>query len=178
MQFYAVTQGLPFWVNVADSCISADKKALAFWYGSTLIRTGEYTLLQFYICQMAILMGAQGAGQAFSFAPDMTKAKSATAEVSRLLDHEPEIDIWKADGNHVNVLEAGHIQFNDISFTYPSRSSPKMAEEADLVRKKWSSKMSVLKYQLGNMLRWLDLPVVVSQRSLLSSRDSMTRHRA
>jgi len=70
---------------------------------------------------MAILMGAQGAGQSFSFAPDMTKAKSATVEVSRLLDHQPDIDIWNDDGYPVNVLQESDIQFQDVSFTYPSR---------------------------------------------------------
>ena len=83
---------------------------------------------------MAILMGAQGAGQAFSFAPDMTKAKSATVEVSRLLDHKPEIDIWKDDGHHVDVLPEGNIRLQEISFTYPSRFAH-ILTVANLVRK-------------------------------------------
>ena len=70
---------------------------------------------------MAILFGAQGAGQFLSFAPDISKAISATINVTRLLEHEPDIDVWNKDGKAMDRLETGHIEFRDVYFSYPSR---------------------------------------------------------
>ncbi|OAL75663.1 hypothetical protein A7D00_1263 [Trichophyton violaceum] len=47
--------------------------ALVFWYSSTLLATGEYTLTQCFICFSALVTGAQTAGAVFNFAPDMSK---------------------------------------------------------------------------------------------------------
>lgn len=71
---------------------------------------------------MAIIFGSQGAAQSFSFAPDMTQAKSAAIDVMRLLEHEPDIDIWRMDGRRVSDLGEGGISFKNVSFSYPSRS--------------------------------------------------------
>src|SRR6266496_2413434 len=92
-----------------------------FWYGSTLIRTGEYNITQFFVCLMAIIFGSQGAGQSFSLAPDMSQAKSATIDVTRLLEHEPEIDVWSEKGCRLDSPLEGRIEFNDVYFCYPSR---------------------------------------------------------
>lgn len=70
---------------------------------------------------MTITFGAQGAGQFFSFAPDMTKATSATANVARLLEHEPDIDERSQEGKQVDQLERGSIEFQNVCFSYPSR---------------------------------------------------------
>ena len=92
-----------------------------FWYGSTLLRSGEYSIIQFFVCMMAVVFGAQGAGQFFSFAPDITKATSATVNVTRLLEHIPDIDVWSKEGKSVEQLEAGHIEFKNVVFSYPTR---------------------------------------------------------
>jgi ATP-binding cassette, subfamily B (MDR/TAP), member 1 len=76
---------------------------------------------------MAVVFGAQGAGQMFSFAPDVTKATSATINVTRLLEHEPEIDVWSKDGKSVEQLESGHIEFRNVHFSYPTRYAHKFA---------------------------------------------------
>jgi ATP-binding cassette subfamily B (MDR/TAP) protein 1 len=70
---------------------------------------------------MAVVFGAQGAGQFFSFAPDITKATSATVNVTRLLEHVPEIDVWSKEGKSVEQLEGGHIEFKNVTFSYPTR---------------------------------------------------------
>jgi ATP-binding cassette, subfamily B (MDR/TAP), member 1 len=70
---------------------------------------------------MAVVFGAQGAGQFFSFSPDITKAISATVNVTRLLEHEPDIDVWSKDGKAVEHLESGHIEFRNVQFAYPTR---------------------------------------------------------
>jgi ATP-binding cassette subfamily B (MDR/TAP) protein 1 len=70
---------------------------------------------------MAVVFGAQGAGQFFSFAPDITKATSATLHVTRLLEHTPDIDVWSKQGQPVEHLEEGRIEFKNVYFTYPTR---------------------------------------------------------
>ena len=75
---------------------------------------------------MAVVFGAQGAGQFFSFAPDVTKATSATINVTRLLEREPEIDVWSKDGKSVEQLESGHIEFKNVHFSYPTRYAHKI----------------------------------------------------
>lgn len=94
--------------------------ALGFWYGGTLIGSGEYSMFQFFICFSAIIFGAQSAGTIFSFAPDMGKAKQASRELKRLFDRQPEIDTWSQDGATVDHVE-GTIEFRDVHFRYPTR---------------------------------------------------------
>ncbi|KAI9807261.1 MAG: GTPase-activating protein [Piccolia ochrophora] len=94
--------------------------ALGFWYGGTLIASGEYTMLQFFICFSAVIFGAQSAGTIFSFAPDMGKAKQAASELKKLFDLKPAIDSWSSDGDKVEHME-GTIEFRDVHFRYPTR---------------------------------------------------------
>ena len=95
--------------------------ALVFWYGSTLLKTREYTIIEFFVVEMAVILGVSGAGQSFSFAPDITQAKSAALDVARLLDHTPEIDVWSDKGIKVDSLQHGQIEFRNVYFRYPSR---------------------------------------------------------
>ena len=74
-----------------------------------------------FVCLMTVTFGAQGAGQFLSFAPDASKAKSATENVIRLLEHEPDIDVWNKDGKAVDKLESGCIEFRNVYFSYPTR---------------------------------------------------------
>ena len=94
--------------------------ALGFWYGGTLISTGEYTMLQFFICFSAVIFGAQSAGTIFSFAPDMGKAKQAANELKILFDRKPVIDSWSQDGERITDV-TGTIEFRDVHFRYPTR---------------------------------------------------------
>jgi ATP-binding cassette, subfamily B (MDR/TAP), member 1 len=68
-----------------------------------------------------VIFGAQGVGQFFSFAPDITKATSATVNVTRLLEHQPDIDVWSKDGKSLEQVESGRIEFKNVHFTYPTR---------------------------------------------------------
>jgi ATP-binding cassette, subfamily B (MDR/TAP), member 1 len=94
--------------------------ALGFWYGGTLIGSGEYSLFQFFVCFSAVIFGAQSAGTVFSFAPDMGKAKHAAEQLKTLFDRKPTIDTWSTDGDNVDHIE-GTIEFRDVHFRYPTR---------------------------------------------------------
>ena len=65
---------------------------------------------------MTVMFGAQGVGQFFSFSPDLTKATSATVNVTRLLEHKPDIDVLSREGKAVEQLEAGRIEFQNVHF--------------------------------------------------------------
>lgn len=106
---YALSQSLMF------LCI-----ALGFWYGGTLIGSGEYTLFQFFICFSEIIFSVQSAGTVFSFAGDMGKAKNAAADLRKLFDRKPKVDSWSTDGEKMEHME-GAIEFRDVHFRYPTR---------------------------------------------------------
>lgn len=72
---YALSQSLGYLCN-----------GFAFWYGGTLISSREYDLFRFFICFAAVIFGAQAAGQVFSRAPDIGKAKNAALDIKKLFD--------------------------------------------------------------------------------------------
>ncbi|KAF4634705.1 hypothetical protein G7Y89_g3398 [Cudoniella acicularis] len=96
--------------------------ALAYWYGSTLLADHEYTLLQFFICFAALITGSQIAGSIFSYAPDMSKAMHAAAELKSLFEKQPAIDTWSNAGDPVvKEKSRGQIELRNVSFVYPTR---------------------------------------------------------
>ncbi|KAI9662049.1 MAG: GTPase-activating protein [Alyxoria varia] len=96
--------------------------ALGFWYGGTLLGRYEYTMEQFFICFTAVIFGAQSAGTIFSFAPDMSKAKNAAAELKFLSDRKPPIDVASSSGSSVDDGSVkGYLSFRDVHFRYPTR---------------------------------------------------------
>lgn len=105
--------------------------ALGFWYGGTLIGSGQYTLFQFFICFSEIIFCAQSAGTVFSFAGDMSHAKNAAAELRKLFDRKPTIDPWSEDGERFEQCE-GHIEFRDVHFRYPTRPHVAVLRGLDL----------------------------------------------
>ncbi|KAF2434909.1 ATP-binding cassette transporter ABC4 [Tothia fuscella] len=105
--------------------------ALGFWYGGTLIAKKEYTMFQFFICFSSIIFGAQSAGTIFSFAPDMSKAKHAAAELQALFDRVPEIDSWSEEGEKIERMD-GYIEFRDVHFRYPTRPEQPVLRGLDL----------------------------------------------
>ncbi|KAI6782212.1 uncharacterized protein J7T54_002449 [Emericellopsis cladophorae] len=93
---------------------------LGFWYGGRLLASYEYNMFQFFVCFMGIIFGAQSAGTFFSFAPDMTKAKSSAAQLKRLFERKPAIDTWEPTGKPLSRVQ-GHIEFRNVHFRYPTR---------------------------------------------------------
>ena len=108
--------------------------ALGFWYGGTLIGSGEISELAFFVCFSAIIFGAQSAGTIFSFAPDMGKAKQAAKELKTLFDRKPTIDSWSQEGKHLSEVE-GTIEFRDVHFRYPTRPEQPVLRGLDLTVK-------------------------------------------
>ncbi|RDL30815.1 uncharacterized protein BP5553_10160 [Venustampulla echinocandica] len=105
--------------------------ALAYWWGSKQVRSGENTSLQFFIVLPAILFSAQAAGQIFSLAPDIGRAKGAASRIFALHDQKPSIDTASPDtGSSPTSSEVepksgstgkGSVTFQNVGLTYGSR---------------------------------------------------------
>lgn len=101
--------------------------ALAYWWGSKQVRSGKYTTQQFFTVLPAILFSAQAAGQIFSLAPDIGRAKGAASRVFTLHDQKPTIDNYDGPASSSGLDDAekhaqgGSINFRSVCLTYPSR---------------------------------------------------------
>ena len=105
--------------------------ALAYWWGARQVRSGQYSSLQFFIVLPAILFSAQAAGQIFSLAPDIGRAKGAASRVFALHDQKPSIDSPSNDTvvpmtsattpQGKSTAQKGSITFDNVSLTYKSR---------------------------------------------------------
>ncbi|CAH1238854.1 ABCB1 [Branchiostoma lanceolatum] len=94
--------------------------ALAFWYGSELVRAGEYTPGGFLITFFCVVIGAMALGQAAPNIESFAKAKGSAAFVYGVIDNEPVIDSLSEEGHRPDSLK-GNIEFKDVHFTYPAR---------------------------------------------------------
>jgi ATP-binding cassette, subfamily B (MDR/TAP), member 1 len=103
--------------------------------GSKNVRSGEYTQRDFFTVLPALLFSAQAAGQLFSLAPEITRAKTAAQSVFSLHDEQPTIlndykpslssvddydNVDRSDG-HAQDAEKGQLEFRHVSLRYESR---------------------------------------------------------
>lgn len=93
---------------------------LGFWYGATLIRKGQSNPYMFFTAFIAVIFGAQSAGNIFSYSSSIGKAQQASQNIAEILDVQPKIDPTSTEGD---VLEniVGDIEFKNVHFRYPSR---------------------------------------------------------
>lgn len=113
--------------------------ALAYWWGAKQVRSGEYTPLQFFIVLPAILFSAQAAGQIFSLAPDIGRAKGAASRVFALHDQKPNIDTTSTLSQECTQLspsspnsQHGSIIFQNVSLAYASRPDTPIFKDLNL----------------------------------------------
>jgi ATP-binding cassette subfamily B (MDR/TAP) protein 1 len=114
---------------------------LTLYRGSKQVRNGNYTQKEFFIVLPALLFSAQTAGQLFSLAPEVTRAKAAAQSVFSLHDEKPTI-ITKLQSSRASSNDSateqdallagssaaygtfgvrGELEFRDVSFYYESR---------------------------------------------------------
>ncbi|KAK3906663.1 P-loop containing nucleoside triphosphate hydrolase protein [Staphylotrichum tortipilum] len=104
----------------ADSA-SLGCQALIFWYGGQLLLNREYDIIAFLVTYMAVIQGAESAGQWLSFGPN---AAQATAAANRILQaRETRIRATAADESAtIPDTDGGvRIELRDIHFKYPTR---------------------------------------------------------
>ncbi|KAH0601094.1 hypothetical protein MHUMG1_02095 [Metarhizium humberi] len=114
------------WVSLlfgfSDSATMACQ-ALVFYYGGRLLLSGEYQILNFFVCFMSIIQAGESAGQGLSFGPNAAQVTAASNRIlnmrdSRLRDdHSEKDDISEAKGGM-------KIELENVHFKYPSRNIP------------------------------------------------------
>ncbi|KAF7369875.1 hypothetical protein MSAN_00616700 [Mycena sanguinolenta] len=107
---YAFSQTTVYWVL-----------ALIFWYGSVLVSRQEVTTFQFFLTLMAAMFGSMNAGNVFSFAPDLSTAKTAGSAIMDLLGSGPGIPPHSKTPRKDSEKTQGHLRFDDLYFSYPTR---------------------------------------------------------
>ncbi|KAJ6452145.1 P-loop containing nucleoside triphosphate hydrolase protein [Mycena vitilis] len=101
--------------------------SLIFWYGSVLVSKQEITTFQFFTTLMAATFGTMNAGNVFSFAPDLSTAKTAGASIMQLLESGPGIPPHStAPSGKESEKAEGHLKFEDVHFSYPTRPDVKV----------------------------------------------------
>lgn len=109
--------------------------ALAYWWGSKQVRGGNYSQKDFFIVLPALLFSAQAAGQLFSLAPEITRAKTAAQSVFALHDEKPTIidpdEAFGPSQGETNTLihngngqvheRQGEVEFQGVSLHYEAR---------------------------------------------------------
>ena len=114
--------------------------ALAYWWGAKQVRSGNYTVLDFFIVLPALLFSAQASGQLFALAPEATRAKGAAASIFALHDQKPTIIqdyAEKSDtmmekpvvelaeverlSNSSTSTSRGQLEFRNVCLEYPTR---------------------------------------------------------
>jgi ATP-binding cassette subfamily B (MDR/TAP) protein 1 len=96
---------------------------LGFWYGSRLIASGEYNIMQFFVIFLAAVFGGQNAAQFFSYTTSITKAKGSANYMLWLRTVKPSItetietrDVGPSD-DHVAL------EIDNVEFEYAQRST-------------------------------------------------------
>ncbi|KAM6910395.1 ATP-dependent translocase ABCB1 [Xenentodon cancila] len=105
--------------------------ALAFWYGSTLILKGEYTIGSLLTVFFVVLIGVFTMGQTSPNIQTFASARGAAHKVYSIIEHKPSIDSYSKDGFKPDFIN-GNMEFNNIHFSYPSRPDVKILENMSL----------------------------------------------
>uniref|UniRef100_A0A2I2YEP9 P-type phospholipid transporter n=1 Tax=Gorilla gorilla gorilla TaxID=9595 RepID=A0A2I2YEP9_GORGO len=105
--------------------------ALAFWYGSTLVISKEYTIGNAMTVFFSILIGAFSVGQAAPCIDAFANARGAAYVIFDIIDNNPKIDSFSERGHKPDSIK-GNLEFNDVHFSYPSRANVKILKGLNL----------------------------------------------
>jgi ATP-binding cassette, subfamily B (MDR/TAP), member 1 len=106
--------------------------ALTTWYGGILMQSREYGPLQFYIIYYALIQGGQAVGQTLAFLTNLTNAAQAASRIMKTRDTTVEPKTLTGTSsviqNGVSDTGAMRVEFEGVSFTYPTRDVPVYTE--------------------------------------------------
>ncbi|KAM4874401.1 ATP-dependent translocase ABCB1 isoform 2-T2 [Thomomys bottae] len=105
--------------------------ALAFWYGTTLVISKEYSIGQVLTVFFSVLIGAFSIGQATPNIEAFANARGAAYEVFKIIDNKPSIDSFSSSGHKPDNIK-GNLEFRNIHFSYPSRKEVKILKGLNL----------------------------------------------
>ncbi|XP_040591761.1 ATP-dependent translocase ABCB1 isoform X2 [Mesocricetus auratus] len=105
--------------------------ALAFWYGTSLVISKEYSIGQVLTVFFAVLIGAFSVGQASPNIEAFANARGAAYEVFNIIDNKPSIDSFSTNGHKPDNIK-GNLEFKNIHFSYPSRKEVQILKGLNL----------------------------------------------
>uniref|UniRef100_A0A5B7CEH4 Putative ABC transporter B family member 11 n=1 Tax=Davidia involucrata TaxID=16924 RepID=A0A5B7CEH4_DAVIN len=105
--------------------------AISFYAGAHLVQDGKTTFSNVFRVFFALTMAAVAVSQSSSFAPDSSKAKSATASIFAILDRKSKIDPSDESGMTLENVK-GEIELRHISFKYPTRPDVQIFRDLSL----------------------------------------------
>ncbi|CAM9894606.1 unnamed protein product [Rangifer tarandus platyrhynchus] len=105
--------------------------ALAFWYGTSLVLSREYSIGQVLMVFFSVLIGAFSIGQASPNIEAFANARGAAYEVFKIIDNKPSIDSYSKTGHKPDNIK-GNLEFRNVHFHYPSRSEVKILKGLNL----------------------------------------------
>uniref|UniRef100_A0A8C3NS64 Phosphatidylcholine translocator ABCB4 n=1 Tax=Geospiza parvula TaxID=87175 RepID=A0A8C3NS64_GEOPR len=94
--------------------------ALAFWYGTTLILTDDYTIGKVLTVFFSVLIGAFSIGQTAPSIEAFASARGAAYAIFNIIDNEPQIDSYSEAGYKPDHIK-GNLELINVYFNYPSR---------------------------------------------------------
>lgn len=105
--------------------------ALAFWYGTSLVISREYSIGQVLTVFFSVLIGAFSIGQASPNIEAFANARGAAYEVFKIIDNKPNIDSFSTSGHKPDNIK-GNLEFRNIHFSYPSRKEVQILKGLNL----------------------------------------------
>ncbi|XP_073111688.1 ABC transporter B family member 11 isoform X3 [Elaeis guineensis] len=102
--------------------------ATSFYVGARLIEDGKTTSTDIFKVFFVLNFAAIGISQSSFLAPDATNAKSATASIFAILDQKSRIDPRDDSGMTIRLAK-GNIEFQHVSFRYPTRPDIQILED-------------------------------------------------
>uniref|UniRef100_UPI004038F499 ATP-binding cassette sub-family B member 5 n=1 Tax=Callospermophilus lateralis TaxID=76772 RepID=UPI004038F499 len=106
---------------------------LAFWYGTSLIFSGEpgYTIGTILAVFFSVIHSSYCIGAAAPHFETFSIARGAAFNVFQVIDKKPSIDNFSTIGYKPECIE-GTVEFKNVSFNYPSRPSVKILKGLNL----------------------------------------------
>ncbi|XP_014643709.1 PREDICTED: multidrug resistance protein 1-like [Ceratotherium simum simum] len=105
--------------------------ALAFWYGTSLVLSGEYSIGQVLTVFFSVLIGAFSIGQASPNIEAFANARGAAYDIFRIIDSKPSIDSYSTSGHKPDNIN-GNLEFKNVHFSYPSRKEVQILKGLNL----------------------------------------------
>uniref|UniRef100_A0A803YBU0 ATP binding cassette subfamily B member 1 n=1 Tax=Meleagris gallopavo TaxID=9103 RepID=A0A803YBU0_MELGA len=105
--------------------------ALAFWYGTVLVLSDDYTIGKVFTVFFSILVGAFSVGQAAPSMEAFANARGAAYAIFNIIDNEPQIDSSSNAGYKPDNIK-GNLEFQNVYFSYPARPDIKILKGLNL----------------------------------------------
>jgi ATP-binding cassette subfamily B (MDR/TAP) protein 1 len=127
----AVVGGLGFGSAQASMFLTY---ALIFWYGATLIKSGEISFLQLMIASLSLMLGALGLGAALADIGDQKLGIETAARIFKSIDAgvTSPIDGLSVAGKTPAGRATGRIVLKDVKFRYPTRPDVQVCRNLNL----------------------------------------------